>query len=104
MLHGAVAGHTGLATASVTSLIDRLEAKRFVRRKREAADRRRVVVELTPTVAASIAPHFEQLSQRLVERCRRYDLRQAGLIRAFLTAAAIDLRDQTVKLSPARRR
>ena len=43
---GEIAAHTGLATASVTSLIDRLEAKGFARRVRDAQDRRRVFVEL----------------------------------------------------------
>ena len=42
---GELAHHTGLATASVTSLIDRLEEKGLVRRVRDAQDRRRVIVE-----------------------------------------------------------
>lgn len=42
---GELARHTGLATASVTSLIDRLEQKGLVRRARDARDRRRVMVE-----------------------------------------------------------
>ena len=50
---GEIAAHTGLATASVTSLIDRLEAKGFARRVRDAQDRRRVFVELEPERASS---------------------------------------------------
>src|SRR5687767_13752894 len=42
---GDIAKHTGLATASVTNLIDRLENKGFVRRVRDADDRRRVLIE-----------------------------------------------------------
>lgn len=42
---GELSEHTGLATASVTSLIDRLEARGRVRRVRDRADRRRVIVE-----------------------------------------------------------
>jgi DNA-binding MarR family transcriptional regulator len=42
---GESARHSGLATASVTNLIDRLEEKGFVRRVRDANDRRRVLVE-----------------------------------------------------------
>jgi len=41
---GELARHTGLATASVTSLIDRLEIKGLVRRERDQKDRRRVIV------------------------------------------------------------
>ena len=36
---GEIAAHTGLATASVTSLIDRLEAKGFAQRVRDQKDR-----------------------------------------------------------------
>jgi DNA-binding MarR family transcriptional regulator len=42
---GEIAQQTGLTTASVTSLIDRLEAKGYVRRVRDTNDRRRVIVE-----------------------------------------------------------
>lgn len=45
MLAGAIAEKTGLATASVTALLDRLEARGFIRRTRDPADRRRVIVE-----------------------------------------------------------
>src|SRR6266508_2616971 len=43
---GEIAQHTGLTTASVTNLIDRLERKGFVRRVRDTKDRRRIIVEL----------------------------------------------------------
>ncbi len=42
---GELSEHTGLASASVTSLIDRLESRGIVRRVRDQADRRRVIVE-----------------------------------------------------------
>ena len=45
MSAGEIARHSGLATASVTNLVDRLERKGFVRRVSDARDRRRVIVE-----------------------------------------------------------
>ena len=39
---------TGLSSAATTSLIDRLEKKGYVRRIDDVADRRRVLVEMTP--------------------------------------------------------
>jgi DNA-binding MarR family transcriptional regulator len=38
---------TGLSAAATTAMIDRLERKGFVRRKRNDGDRRQVVVEMT---------------------------------------------------------
>jgi DNA-binding MarR family transcriptional regulator len=45
---GRVAELSGLTTAAVTAVLDRLEAKGYVRRARDEKDRRRVLVELTP--------------------------------------------------------
>src|ERR1700684_1456860 len=43
---GELARGTGLTTASITGVVDRLEDAGFVRRERDATDRRRVVVHL----------------------------------------------------------
>src|SRR5271169_2979874 len=43
---GELARATGLTTASITGVIDRLEEAGFVRRERDTKDRRRVVVHL----------------------------------------------------------
>jgi DNA-binding MarR family transcriptional regulator len=46
MTAGELARETGLTTASITGVIDRLEEAGFVRRERDPRDRRRVVVRL----------------------------------------------------------
>jgi DNA-binding MarR family transcriptional regulator len=46
MTAGELARATGLTTASITGVVDRLEAAGFVRRERDPADRRRVVVTI----------------------------------------------------------
>jgi DNA-binding MarR family transcriptional regulator len=55
---GEIAQQTGLTTASVTSLIDRLESKGFVNRVRDANDRRRVIVEPNAEKLAELARVF----------------------------------------------
>lgn len=96
---GELARETGLATASVTSLIDRLEAKRFVERRRDAADRRRVTVTLTPRVGAAIAPLFAGVNRRLHARLGRLDAAALASIEAFLAGAARDVGDEASRLS-----
>src|SRR5271170_4418386 len=47
MTAGDLAKQTGLSTASITGVLDRLEEGGFVRRVRDPHDRRRVIVELS---------------------------------------------------------
>src|SRR6478609_1163279 len=48
MTAGELARATGLTTASITGVLDRLEEGGFVRRERDPKDRRRVNVKLNP--------------------------------------------------------
>jgi DNA-binding MarR family transcriptional regulator len=45
---GRLAELSGLTTAAITAVLDRVEAKGYARRVRDESDRRRVLVELTP--------------------------------------------------------
>ena len=59
---GDLARSTGLTTASITGVIDRLEESGFVRRERDPGDRRRVIVTLNFGPAlAEIGPTFGPL-------------------------------------------
>lgn len=100
---GEIAGHTSLASASVTSLIDRLEKKRLVRRARDPVDRRRVVVGLTPNLEKSIAPLFESLSRRMLARFQKYPGDQIAIIHEFLISSAREMREEAARL-PRRRK
>ena len=95
---GSIAAETGLATASVTSLIDRLEGRRFVRRARDPADGRRVVVALTRAFDDTIGPLFASLGRKMAERCRAYSDEEAALLREFLSGCAADMRRETTRL------
>jgi len=58
----------GTDTAGVTRLLDRLEAKGLVKRRRNAGDRRSVIVELTEegrALVPRVAPIFGRVSARL---------------------------------------
>ena len=43
-----LAGHMGVTVATMSLAIDRLEARRYVRRDRDTGDRRRVLLRITP--------------------------------------------------------
>jgi len=55
---GALSRGTGLSSAATTTLIDRLERKGFVRRVADPADRRRVLVEMTPAGRERVGAYY----------------------------------------------
>ncbi len=99
MTAGQVAEHTGLASASVTALIDRLERKGFVRRVRDPEDRRRVIVELIPEGVAQMAEAFGSFAKSLDELWAPYTVEQLEVIRDFLVRSTERLHAETVRLS-----
>src|SRR5919109_5681063 len=56
MTAGRLAELSGLTTAAVTSVLDRLERAGYARRTRDQEDRRQVMVEVTPLLAERATP------------------------------------------------
>lgn len=64
---GRLAELTGLTTGAITGVVDRLERAGFVRRERDAEDRRRVIVHLVPDRVRKIGKLFEPLARAMAE-------------------------------------
>ena len=60
---GEISVATGLSSAATTDLIDRLAREGFVRRLQDAADRRRVLVELTPPGRERVGRYYGPLAK-----------------------------------------
>lgn len=84
---GALSKHTGLTTGATTAVIDRLERAGLVRRRRDAADRRKVLVDVVPEGTARIAPLYAPLAARVSELNEDYDDRQLGTVVEYLSRA-----------------
>jgi DNA-binding MarR family transcriptional regulator len=80
---GELATAVGLSPGAVTTVLDRLEARGFVRRTRDPDDRRRVMVELTEDANRRAweaygplgemgAPFIDELSDKELEALIRY--------------------------------
>ncbi|MFF8863597.1 MarR family winged helix-turn-helix transcriptional regulator [Streptomyces sp. NPDC015139] len=80
-----LAGLTGLAPASVTGLLDRLEAKGFVRRVKHPTDRRRVVVELNEEEPAGPASFLDDWAREVAEACAEFDTGELETVIRFLS-------------------
>jgi DNA-binding MarR family transcriptional regulator len=81
---GEIAQKTGLTTGSVTSLIDRLEKKGFVRRVRDGQDRRKVIVEVVPDKLAELGKVFGALPEVFNALLDDYSDDQLQLITGFI--------------------
>lgn len=99
---GDLSGHTGLTAASVTSLIDRLERKRLVKRLSDPQDRRRTRVQSDPAGLAKLYPHFASFEAALDALLASYSLEQLRLVTGFLNATSKILRTETTRLTAAR--
>ena len=96
-----IARRTGLAAASVTNLIDRLEQKGFVRRTRDPKDRRTVIVEPTEDGVAKFVPFFANTRSGVARMWASYDEKELAVILDFLRRNAERLRKETARLSGA---
>jgi DNA-binding MarR family transcriptional regulator len=84
---GEIAQHTGLTTASVTNLIDRLEHKGFVQRVRDTADRRRVIVQPNQDRLAEFDRLFGSIQASFDTVLDTYSNADLAVIADFLTRA-----------------
>jgi DNA-binding transcriptional ArsR family regulator len=81
---GELARQTGLTTASITGVLDRLEEGGFVRRERDPKDRRRVIVSLNPGPGlAEIGPTFGPLVRAWREAAASYSDAELRLLLDF---------------------
>ena len=101
MTAGEIGRASGLAPASVTNLIDRLERKGFVRRVRDQSDGRKVLVEPDPQRAAAAQQLFASTRRSLNRLWSRYDDDELAVIADFLGRNAERLRQETAKLDEA---
>ena len=94
---GELAARTGLTTGAITGVIDRLEKAGFVRRARDAGDRRRVIVEPDlKQIERKIGPLFESMGRAAVLLYSGYSMRELRLLRDF-AARSLELADQEIR-------
>jgi DNA-binding MarR family transcriptional regulator len=82
-----LAKSSGLTTGAVTRLLDRVERMGYAQRVRDRADRRRVLVELTPLARERAAELYGPIAQAGQTGLERYSTDQLTLLRDFLRGA-----------------
>ena len=99
MTAGDLARATGLTTASITGVLDRLEDNGLVRRERDTHDRRKVIVRLDLTHGLrDVAPVFAPLVTAMRTAAARYTNGELRLILRFQLEIEQIVRDQLASL------
>jgi DNA-binding MarR family transcriptional regulator len=81
---GHLGGQLGLNSAGTTALVDRLERLGHVCRERDTADRRRVLLSVTPEAVALGESFFGPLIRRLLDRAAAYSPAELAVVHRFL--------------------
>jgi len=99
MTAGELARQTGLTTASITGVLDRLEEGGFVRRERDPKDRRRVIVNLNPGPGLrQIGPTFGPLVKAWRAAAAGYSDEELRLLLGFQRRFEDIVRGQLARL------
>ena len=85
---GALAHRIGLTPGAVTTILDRLEAGGWIVRRHDTADRRRVLVEPSPSKLAQRKTLFKGLQRATRNLAQRYSDEQLEFVVEFLQGTA----------------
>lgn len=97
---GELALRTNLTSGAVTSLIDRLEAKKLVERRTDPDDRRKVIVHLKQTKAmARIGSMYDSLGDAWQALCDSYSTEELELMSDFMQRTIAMMQIETGKVA-----
>jgi len=85
-----LARNASLTLATMTTLVDKLEDRGFITRRRDEADRRRMLIRITKAGKKTLAESPDALQQQFQKRFEALaDWEQASLIAALEKVAAL---------------
>lgn len=99
MTAGALTEATGLTTGAITGILDRLERAGFLKRVKDAKDRRKVLIELVPDKMATLGQLYDGLGASMEELAGRYTIVELQRIEGFLSANLDILNKEIARLN-----
>ena len=99
MTPGELAVATNLTTGAVTSVLDRLERRGFVKREHDSGDRRRIIVSCDiEKLKREVAPLFGCLEEGFTGLCEGYSEEQLALLVDYFSRCQQMIKDATTLL------
>ena len=98
MTAGQLATAAHLTSGAVTAVLDHLEEAGFVRRVRDAADRRRVLIEVMPDLLARSMPIYGPIIEDGARAMARYSDEQLETILDFMLQSRDLLERNTIRV------
>jgi DNA-binding MarR family transcriptional regulator len=99
---GQLAEITGLTTGAITGIIDRLEAAGLVRRERDVADRRKVLIRPVPERVTALSELFAPMEQEFANLAGGYQPDQLAAILDYQRQSVRIMNAQTTRLRATR--
>ena len=100
---GQLSDMSGLTSGAITHILDRLEKRNIIERRRDTADRRKVFVRVRPESLASVIPRYEAIGQAYLALVEQYDDEDLRLICDYLEKTSAMSQRELAKLIAAAR-
>ncbi len=94
-----LARYTGLTSGSTTSMLDRLEKRKFIKRKHNPNDRRGVLIEINQKYNGKAAPLVAGIQKANKELLETYSDKELEIIADFLERFTDNIIEQTNKIN-----
>jgi DNA-binding MarR family transcriptional regulator len=89
---------TGLTTAAITGVVDRLEAQKLIKRTPHPTDRRQIILEPLPEAKKKVVALYEPLRQGMMTLTNSYNDEQLAIIADYLERATAVIVEATERL------
>ena len=99
MTAGSLTEATGLTTGAITGILDRLERAGFLKRLKDAQDRRKVLIELVPGKMAKLGQLYDGLGASMEQLAGQYTVADLQMIEGFLSANLGILNQEIARLT-----
>lgn len=95
---GQLAEMSGLTSGAITHILDRLEKRNFIERRRDTADRRKVFIRVRLESLSDIVPKYEAIGRAYLALMEQYGDEDLLLICDYLEKTSAISRQELAKL------